>query len=267
MSCFFTTERAELAGLQLITVKSNALKRRADLTVFQPKGTENSIDLPVVILLHGVYGSHWAWVAKGDVLQTTQTLIDSGAIKPMLLVMPSDGLFGDGSGYVPHRHENYEAWIIEDVIGVVREQFTCVSPASQWFITGLSMGGYGALRLGAKYLHLFSAFSGLSSITHFTQLSQFVQDFAALQAEVIEQDSVLDWMLKHKDDLPPFRFDCGLEDNLLAPNRELHQHLLAQRIPHTYEEFTGGHSWEYWQEHIGQTLRFFNQYIFERAKE
>ncbi|WP_080055518.1 alpha/beta hydrolase [Spirosoma aerolatum] len=260
MSRFFTTELAEQTGLQLITVKSNALKRRADLTVFQPKGSEHSLNIPVVILLHGVYGSHWAWTAKGAVHRTAQVLIDQGVIKPMLLVMPSDGLFGDGSGYVPHRQEDYEAWVIDDVIGVIREQFATVSTASQLFITGLSMGGFGALRLGAKYPHLFSAFSGLSSITHFTQLSQFVQDFSALQEAAIEQDGVLDWMLTHKTSLPPFRFDCGTDDNLIDANRALHQQLLAHQIPHTYDEFTGGHSWDYWQEHIGQTLRFFNQH-------
>lgn len=260
MSRFFTTELANLDGLQLITVKSNALKRRADLTVFQPKGSEACNNLPVVILLHGVYGSHWAWAAKAAVHQTAQTLTDQGIIQPMLLVMPSDGLFGDGSGYVPHRQENYEAWIIDDVVGVVREQFTCVSATSPLFITGLSMGGFGALRLGAKYPHLFRAFSGLSSITHFTQLSQFVQDFAALESEAIEQDGVLDWLLNHKTSLPPFRFDCGVDDNLLAANRELHQQLLIHQIPHSYEEFTGGHSWDYWRAHIGRTLRFFNQH-------
>ena len=217
--------------------------------------------IPLVILLHGVYGSHWSWVAQGNVHQTAQSLINAGQIRPMMLVMPSDGLFGDGSGYVPHREDNYETWIVEDVIEVIREQFPNVTASSPLFIAGLSMGGFGALRLGAKYPQVFRGFSGLSSITHFNQLRDFVVDFATLQRDALEQDGVLDWLLKNKAMLPPFRFDCGEADSLLEANRSLHESLMAHNIDHTYEEFAGAHAWEYWQIHIEKTLLFFSQYI------
>ncbi|MDP1815631.1 MAG: alpha/beta hydrolase-fold protein, partial [Leadbetterella sp.] len=171
MTKFFTTEISSYEVLDFITVKSNALKKRADITIFNPaKNDISDKSLPLVILLHGVYGSHWAWSMKGKVHETAQRLIKEGKIKPMLFAMPSDGLLGDGSGYVPHKTENYEKWIVEDVIDVMKEQYTQITDKSPIFITGLSMGGYGALRLGAKYPHLFKAFSGLSSITHFEQL-------------------------------------------------------------------------------------------------
>jgi putative tributyrin esterase len=64
-------------------------------------------------------------------------------------------LFGDGSGYVPHKTENYERWIVEDVIEVIKEQLPMVTQNSPIFITGLSIGGFGALRLGAKYPSVF----------------------------------------------------------------------------------------------------------------
>lgn len=255
-SNFFTTETAHFQGLHFITVKSNALKKRADLTVYTPSVSDET--LPIVILLHGVYGSHWAWALKGKVHETAQKLIDKGQIKPMMLVMPSDGLYGDGSGYVPHKTENYEKWIVEDVIQVVKEQFPQATEASPIFITGLSMGGFGALRLGAKYPSVFRAFSGLSSITHFNQIGEFVSDFKQLQADALEQDGVWDWILKNKAQLPPFRFDCGHEDILIEYNRQLHSDLEKNGISHIYEEFSGGHSWDYWEEHIAETLMFFN---------
>jgi putative tributyrin esterase len=262
MSQFFTTEIAHFQGLNFITVKSNALKKRADVTVFTPlsKTGKNEQNLPIVILLHGVYGSHWAWVMKGNVHKTLQKLVNKGEIKPMVLVMPSDGLFGDGSGYVPHKTENYEKWIVEDVIQVVKEQIPQVNENSPIFITGLSMGGFGALRLGAKYPSVFKAFSGLSSITHFNQIGEFVSDFQNLKDNALEQDSVLDWLLKNKDILPPFRFDCGSEDILIEHNRQLHKDLDTHKILHMYEEFSGGHSWGYWTKHIEKTLLFFNQF-------
>lgn len=259
MSRFFTTEIAAFDDLYFITVKSNFLHRRADLTVFQPVQAVGMTGIPLVILLHGVYGSHWAWALKGKVHQTAQRLIDTGAIRPMVLAMPSDGLFGDGSGYVPHKSEDYERWITEEVITVVKEQFPSVQDTSPLFITGLSMGGFGALRLGAKYPHVFRAFSGLSSMTHFNQLRKFVQDFDELSYKASEQDGVIDWLLMNKDVLPPFRFDCGSDDTLLQYNRLLHKQLIDHRIAHIYEEFAGGHSWDYWLEHIAKTLLFFHQ--------
>lgn len=39
----------------------------------------------------------------------------------MVLVMPSDGLFGDGSGYFNHGDKDFEKWIVKDVIGLISE--------------------------------------------------------------------------------------------------------------------------------------------------
>lgn len=260
MSNFFTTEISPITadGLSHITVKSNALKKRADLTVYIP---ENDREIAgVVILLHGVYGSHWAWTLKGNVHKTAQKLIDEKQLKPMILVMPSDGLFGDGSAYLPHKTEDYERWIVEDVIAVVRQQIDLVKTNTPHFITGLSMGGFGALRLGAKYSHIFTAFSGLSSITEFSQLKLFVEDFENLDDLVISKTSVLDEIIARKEYLSPFRFDCGVDDLLINYNRELHDSLEKHQVSHIYKEFSGEHSWEYWTSHIAETLLFFNQF-------
>ena len=105
-------------GLSFVTVKSAALGQRADLTLWSPPGTEPGAAMPLVILLHGVYGSHWAWALKGNAHLTAQRLIDSGTIPPMRLAMPSDGLWGDGSGYVAHATgQDFERWIVEEVTG------------------------------------------------------------------------------------------------------------------------------------------------------
>lgn len=260
MSHFFTTEISEQTGdsLRFITVKSNALKKRADITVFVPTNVREIAG--VVLLLHGVYGSHWAWSMKGKVHETAQQLIDSRQINPMLLVMPSDGLFADGSAYLPHKTEDYEKWIVEDVIAVVKEQFF-VRENTPFFITGLSMGGYGALRLGAKYSHLFKAFSGLSSITEFCQMKLFVEDFEGLEKSVIAASSVLDEILLNQANISPFRFDCGTEDVLIDVNQKLHNELINNNIQHDYVECKGGHQWEYWQQNIADSLLFFNHYL------
>ncbi len=259
MSKFFTTERDRLDEIDFFTFKSPALGHRADVSVFKPDGAFES--MPVVVLLHGVYGSHWAWSLKAKVQETLKELIAKGKLNPMMLVMPSDGLFQDGSGYLTHQNADYEKWIVEDVIDLVKENYNEVIAQSPIFLAGLSMGGYGALRLGAKYPEVFKAFSGLSSITRFEQMGEFVESIELLKESVKTEENVIDILLSNKETLRPFRFDCGREDTLFEANQVLSNLLIENGIPHQFYVKEGAHCWEYWQNNIAETLLFFNDQI------
>lgn len=244
--------------LRFITFKSPALKGRGDMTLFIPPASESATRLPLVILLHGVYGSHWNWALKGGAHRTAQEMIGWGEIPPMILVMPSDGLWGDGSGYIPHITTDYAAWIVDDVIDCVQATVPQTDANSPVFISGLSMGGFGALYLGAKFPGRFAGISAHSSITHYDQFEIFSRQPMSTYQITDEQDkSVLFWLLKNREQLPPLRFDCGVSDLLIDYNRELHQALQKHGLDHMYEEFPGGHSWEYWGKHLRDSLRFF----------
>jgi putative tributyrin esterase len=249
--------RFESENLRHVTVKSVALGQRADLSIHVPPAARDVADAPLVILLHGVYGSHWGWALKGGAHRTVERLVASGEIPPCVLAMPSDGLWGDGSGYLPHRTQDFERWIVFETPAATAHGAPSVTPQSPIFIAGLSMGGFGALRLAAKYPQRFRAASGHSSMTHFDQLQPFVEERSGSFTALEEDRSVLDIMLRHRSRLPPIRFDCGTSDLLIEKNRALHQALVDARIPHDYEEFPGGHEWPYWETHLADTLRFF----------
>ncbi len=161
--------------LSFITVKTKNLKGRGDICLFVPP-MEGLKDIPLVILLHGVYGSAWEWSQKGGVHMTAWEMIQRKELKPMVIAMPSDGLWGDGSGYIPHNGFNFEKWIVEDVPRAVIEGVGALSEKSDLYISGLSMGGFGALRLGIKYADKFKAISAHSSITELGQMSMFVEE-------------------------------------------------------------------------------------------
>lgn len=249
--------RFEAEGLRHVTVKSRALGHRADLTLFVPRQAAPARDLPVVILLHGVYGSHWAWAFKGGAHRTAARLIEAGEIPPMVLAMPSDGLWGDGSGYLPHPDQDFERWIADEVPAAVREVVPMVTEWSPLFISGLSMGGFGALRLAGKYPARFRGAGGHSSITHFDQFAMFVEERLERYRCEPARRSVLETLLTNRGKLPALRFDCGTEDQLIEHNRELHRHLDQAGIRHVYEEFPGDHNWSYWETHLADMLRFF----------
>lgn len=265
MSKFRTTEisdsRFESNNLRHITIKSKHLKNRGDITVFVPDG-ESLNKLPIVILLHGVYGSHWIWSQKTGIHLKMKTWIENREIEPMIIAMPSDGLWGDGSGYVPHQNTDYEKWIVEDVPNAIVELIAQASKQSKLCIAGLSMGGFGALRLGIKYHTKFSAVSGLSSITVLDEISLFVEEeLENYHQKDKENESVFETILKHQDNLPPFRFDCGKDDLLIEGNRKLHQQLNDLKIDHIYKENEGKHEWMYWETHIKETILFFNDIL------
>jgi len=251
--------RFENEHLRQVVVKSAALGRRVDLTLFVPHSPPGTVSA-LLILLHGVYGSHWSWAYRAGIHRTAQRLIDAGQIQPLVLAMPSDGLWGDGSGYVPHRNANFEEWIVTEVALAAKEAAPCLASEPKLFLCGFSMGGYGALRLGAKYARRWSGVSAHSSITHISQMQRFVEEAQVNYEEQASDDdlSPLHWMKINKHALPPLRFDCGLQDDLLKGNRELHEALLGEGIPHIYQEFPGEHEWDYWEEHAVDTLRFVN---------
>lgn len=254
---FRTFETAHIGnGIHHATVKSAALGRRADISFYVPSeaGPEK---LPLVILLHGVYGSHWAWLYKGGAHQVLDRLIKEENLPPMMLAMPSDGLWGDGSGYVQHREADYAAWIVNEVPAAAAE-IDARCKDSPCFISGLSMGGYGALRLGLLHPQKFTGISAHSSITNVPpQMEDFVEEsLAEFNLTETHPLAVID-CAKLKSPLPHLRFDCGSEDVLIEHNRTLHRDLEAAGIPHVYEEFPGGHTWDYWNAHLADTLRFF----------
>jgi putative tributyrin esterase len=243
-------------GLRFATVKSAALRQRADVTLWLPLGADQHSDLPVAILLHGVYGSHWAWALNGDAHGTAGRLIEAGAIPPMALLMPSDGLWGDGSGYVRHRDQDFEAWIVEELPALAAAAAPGCSADSPLLLAGLSMGGFAALRLAGKHPGRFRAVAAHSAMTELAQYDALLAESREAWRPDARDASAL-VALESATRLPPLRFDCGRDDAFIEANRALHAALDARRIAHQYAEHEGGHDWSYWSRHLEDTLRFF----------
>jgi S-formylglutathione hydrolase FrmB len=184
----------------------------------------------------------------------------------MVLAMPSDGLWGDGSGYVPHGAQDFERWIVEEVPAAARAACVACSEASPLCIAGLSMGGFGALRLAGKYPVRFAAAAGHSSATTATQLDELLAETRAGWSHEPHDTSVLEALRGAGAALPPLRFDCGRDDPFIAANRRLHAELQAAGIAHEFAEHDGGHGWDYWSRHLEDTLCFFGDTLMQDAR-
>jgi enterochelin esterase-like enzyme len=263
----FSNPEFERDGLRQLAFYSPALQGRGDVSLFLPDGIQTCETVPIVLLLHGVYGSHWSWFWQGGAHATARRFMEQGRIGPMAIVAPFDGLSGDGTGYLPAGEKNFEAWICDDVVQCVPKLICGHGQRAELFLAGLSMGGYGALRLGAKYPRLFRGIAAHSAIVDVADFRKFVRDASRIESVDPAEAGVLHWMRKHKEELPPIRFDCGEDDDLFASNSELHRALQQENIAHEFISHPGGHSWEYWRLHVEETLLFFDGIVRGAARQ
>ncbi|MBU3005335.1 alpha/beta hydrolase [Paraglaciecola arctica] len=240
-----------------LTLNSTHLGGRRDVTIYNPYSQAK--DLPVVILLHGVYGNNWVWMDLGGAHLVYEQLRQQG-LSEFVLVMPSDGGIWEGSAYLPlPHHGNFEKWIVEDVIDGVQTTVDSVSEHSNLYISGLSMGGYGALRLGAKYATKFSGISAHSAITKVTDMALFTDTpLDNYQTQVEHESDIVYWCKTNQSQLPPLRFDCGEQDQLFGSNQQLTKALGDANISHQFAVNQGSHEWAYWHQHLQTTLCFFD---------
>ena len=207
---------------------------------------------PVLVLLHGLSDDHTIW--------SRRTAIERYVEGTGLLVAMPDG---HRSWYVNDPRPGgmaYEDHIIKDVLGFIDRTFPTVGTRDGRAIAGLSMGGYGATMLALKHPNRFSVACGHSSavgLVHARQTSdpRWKDLLLALPKEDYDVFT-LAGKVKAGRRKVALRLDCGVDDFLLEGNRAFHAHLTKIGLPHVYEEYPGAHTWDYWDEHIQQSLAF-----------
>jgi S-formylglutathione hydrolase FrmB len=230
----------------------NAIAKQTNMTVILPAEGDDPGPFPVYYLLHGLSDDDSIWVRRTSVERYVSGM-------PLIVVMPDTarGFYTDAV-----RGLAYERHIMEDVVGFV-DRFLPTIPAREGrVIGGLSMGGYGSMKLALKYPDMFcSVVSHSSAFDIRKRLDDpgrgpefsliFGDDPAAGENDVFSLAQEVD-----PDLMPAIRFDCGTEDGLLAENREFHAHLESLGIAHEYEEFAGAHEWGYWDLRVQEALAF-----------
>ena len=213
---------------------------------------------PVFYLLHGLSDDHSMWTRRTSIERYVEGL-------PLMVVMPDGGRgFYTDAADLPR--SKYESLIAQDLIGFVDATFPTKASRDGRVIGGLSMGGYGALKIALHRPDLFCAAVSHSGAVQWGHepVSEDPEDWRREFRPILgaaPQGGPNDILaLAEKIDraiLPALRIDCGTEDFLIDDNRALHRHLEALGIPHEYAEHPGGHDWAYWDQHIQDSLRFF----------
>ena len=244
------------ARLREESVNSAALGRTMKYRVLLPEGYETSLRrYPVLYLLHGLGGNYLDWTTRANLADYTRTL-------PLIVVMP-DGENGwytnaaDGSA----RLEDY---ILTDLPADVVQKFRTINSRYGRAIAGLSMGGYGALKMALKRPAAFSvvgAFSGAFEVTRVGRLERLIgaaeseriaRIFGPADSATRKENDVFGLAAAIKPAAAPFIYvDCGIADNeLISANREVAAALHKAGVAYEYHEVAGGHTWDYWDRQI-----------------
>jgi S-formylglutathione hydrolase FrmB len=218
---------------------------------------------PTLYLLHGLGDDSSTW------LRNSRLNVYLAGI-PLIVVMPD----GYRSFYTNHESGfRYAEHIGQELTAQIDRMLPTRAERSGRAIGGLSMGGYGAMRVGLGYadrfcsIHSHSGALGWGTFDgdHRAKLlaargPAFTEELRLVFGETPTgtRHDLLVLAREARDSgmLPAIRLDCGTEDQLIDDNRKMAARLREARIDHEFHEFSGCHDWNYWDQHIRGALAF-----------
>jgi putative tributyrin esterase len=221
---------------------------------------------PVLYLLHGKSGDHTDWAKRTP-------LREAVGATPLIVVMP-DGDDGWYLDWADGRH-GYEGQIVRDLIPHVDSTYRTLAAREGRAVAGLSMGGYGALKLALRHPDLFVSAASHSGAVRFTREDwgrEDVQMFGTgpeANRRRVENDLMeLALALRRAGPEwpgPALYLDCGVDDFLYDANARLRAFFREMNVPYEYHEGPGGHTWQYWTAHLPDQLRFSLSHLAQAA--
>ena len=224
-------------NLATLQFRSGALSRHVTYSAILPEGGQGPF--PVVMQLHGFGDDHTAWTRLSR-------LVEHARPYPFVIVMPDGGtsFYLDLTPRAGVGSLRYEEFLIQDLWQHVSGTFQVRS--GPWAIGGLSMGGFGAVRLGLKYPDRFASIWAHSA-PYYTRAQvasgerpRFAGEFEVDPAEL--DVFALAERAAASGAAPRLGFDCGVDDQLVVDNRRFHAHLDRIGLRHQYAEHPGGHT-------------------------
>ena len=253
--------------VQTYELKSRLLGRSVSYRVLLPNGYSDpkSADrrYPAIFLLHGLYGHFDNW--------TDKTRLASYAADYQFIIVTPEGNDGWYTDSATVSNDKYESYIIQELIPEIDKKFRTKADREHRIIAGLSMGGYGSIKFGLKYLDLFSivgSFSGAFDAPLRTKKSgnnwpSIPIVFGAEDSKTRSDNDIFD-ILRGFDQpklasVPYIYFACGTEDPYITINRDFDSLLMEKKVPHEFRELPGKHAWDFWDQQIEEFLRVANR--------
>ncbi len=254
---------AQAAIVDTVLTRSASMQKDIKAVVIKPDSYTTGKQFPVVYLLHGYGGNYSSWIEKIPGIK-------EDADRYNILIVCPDGGFGSWYWDSPiDPSYRYETYISKELVGWVDKNYKTLPNASGRAITGLSMGGHGALYLALRHPDIFGAggsMSGGVDIRPFPnnwEMAKRLGTYAENKA-VWEEKTVINLLHLAHAGKPAMIIDCGTGDFFYEVNERLHKELLYRNLPHEYITRPGVHNWEYWKLAVQHQLLYMHRFFTEK---
>lgn len=227
--------------------------------IFTPDDYDNNDNYPLYFLLHGWSGNYSYW----------HKLIDCQkyANQHNAIIVCPDGLYDSWYINSPvNKKSQFESFFFEELFPGIAKDYSV--DESNIFITGLSMGGHGALYLFLKHPELFKSAGSMSGVLDLIQVTKGlgVEELLGIkdakrEDSIFNPFSVAANIEKIKESGKPIIFSCGVDDKYYKVNKEFRQLCDQFEIDATYIADPGDHNAAYWKKAIDYHFLFFKQTI------
>lgn len=259
-------------------LNSRILQRVVHYCVYLPEGYDERGSghplprYPVLYLLHGLGDNEQTLFHSGG-----WTLLDDlrhqHKMGNFLIVSPE----GRRSFYINSADGSvrYNDFFLQEFLPRVEGKYRIRRGREGRAISGISMGGYGALRLAFAHPELFSAVSAQSAalITETPQQIDAAEKAGAPLGGVLKAVFGSPINVPHWNQNSPFLlakknaaalrkvaiyFNCGQDDNYAFETGAalLHDQLLKEGVKHEYHSYPGDHSLGYFLVHFAEVMEF-----------
>jgi len=262
----FNIYSARAGQVDTLDIYSPAMHKTTRCLVLKPDNyTVMGDPYPVLYLLHGYSGNYTGWLSEAP------QLLESVDALQMIVVCPDGGY---DSWYLDSPVDStvrYGTHIALTLVDFIDYYYHTRREAAGRAITGLSMGGHGALTLAISNPERFGAAGSMAGGLDLRPFRQSNWDLEGVLGdpnkhwENWERASVVNMVPRLSLGKPELIIDCGLGDFFLQTNRDMHRRLMEANFPHDYTERPGEHNSGYWSSAVDYQLLFFHKF-FEKTR-
>lgn len=252
----FLSFNLNAAVIDTVLVKSESMNKQIKVVTITPDAKNK---YPVIYLLHGYSGNAKTWLnIKSDLTRIADA-------KGLIFICPD----GENSWYwdsPTNSSYRYETFLSKELVDYIDTNYPTIPNKNKRAISGLSMGGHGAIWVAFRNKDVFGAVgstSGGLDIRPFPNNWEMSKQLgtASKNSEVWDAHTAINQINNIKNRDLAIIIDCGYDDFFLEVNNEFHNKLLKHKIDHDYTVRPGGHTNQYWENSIDYQILFFEKFF------
>lgn len=249
----FVHQVAYTSEVDTLAIESEFLQVTNKSVIITPDSYKNTrADFPVLYLLHGYSGKYDNWI------KLVPEIKEYADKYQMIVVCPDGGYAGWYLNSPLVDSNQYESFFIKELIPFIDSRYRTIAEKRGRGVTGLSMGGHGALFLAFKNMSLFGAAGSMSGALDINSIERYELGQLLGKTETDQRKSFsVYYQLTEELQGFPILIDCGKRDQFINDNIRVHEKLDKLEVDHSFIIRPGGHNWKYWSNAVEYHFMFF----------